>query len=193
MEINKEKSVGLLKRLFCFSGRATRKDFWLTALGLLIADIVVIGVCSVLANILEFLSALFVAVMLLLVLAIAVASVANMFRRIHDLGLSGFWTCYLSPFGLPFLFCAYIMDADESAKEIVERIKNLGSPWLGWIVATLFWPTAATFGMLLILLSPGQKKDNLYGPNPYVVAALPEPAAEATAPADAAGPAEAAQ
>lgn len=171
MEIDKEKSMGILKRLYCFSGRATRKDFWLTALWLIVADVVVIVAALLIGMLLaDFLQQIILFVALLAIAAISVAGVANMFRRIHDLGLSGFWTCYLSPLGLPFMFCAYIMDADESAKAIVERIKNLGSPWLGWIVATLFWPTAASFGMLLILLSPGQKKDNIYGPNPYAEA-----------------------
>ena len=168
MEINKEKSMGILKRLYCFSGRATRKDFWLTALWLFVAEVVVVVAASLIGMLLaDFMQQIILIVALLAIVAISVASVANTFRRIHDLGLSGFWTCYLLPCGLPFMFCAYIMDADESAKAIVERIKNLGSPWLGWIVATLFWPTAATFGLLLILLSPGQRKDNIYGPNPY--------------------------
>lgn len=158
----KKKTLG---SYFCFSGRATRKEFWRTVLGLLIAEVVILAICVMLGSL--FSNELFAIVATLAILAITVAGVANMFRRIHDLGLSGFWTCYLSPFGLPFLFCAYIMDADESAKTVVERIKNVGTPWLGWIVAILFWPAAALFGMFLILLSPGQKMDNQYGPNPY--------------------------
>ncbi len=172
MEVNKGKIVDLLKKLFNFSGRATRKDYWVTTLWLFLAQI---AVCLImwsfysifkegLADVLAF-------PLVLVLLAIGVAGVANLFRRMHDLGLSGFWTVYLLPYvGLPCMFCAYLMDADKSATAMVERIKNVGSPWLSWILTILFWLVGSSFGVLLILLSPGQKQDNIYGPNPYEIA-----------------------
>ena len=171
MTINKESGIGLLKKWFSFSGRATRKDFWLTALWQFLCAI---GLCVIIAIINAIFKSWIAGVLSvpfgLALLSLIVAGYANLFRRLHDLGLSGFWTCYLTPFGIPFLYGAYVMDADASAKAGVERIKNIGSPWLSWILACILWPFASMFSMLLILLSPGQKQDNCYGPNPYEVA-----------------------
>ena len=166
IEVNKKQSMSILKRLYCFSGRATRKEFWLTALGLLVVGVV----AGVVGGVLEAIGLELVAVPLiaLVVIAALVASVANVFRRVHDLGLSGFWMCYLSFFGLPCLYVAYMMDADESAKQVILRIKDVGTPWLGWVLAVIFWPMGSVFGLLLILLSQGQNSDNKYGPNPYL-------------------------
>ena len=166
IEVNKKQGMSILKRLYCFSGRATRKEFWLTALGLLAAGVVAGAVGGVLEAIgLEFVAVPLIA---LVVIAVLAASVANVFRRVHDLGLSGFWMFYLSFFGLPCLYVAYVMDADESAKQVVLRIKDAGTPWLGWILAVIFWPMGSFFGLLIILLSQGQNSDNKYGVNPYL-------------------------
>ena len=168
MEINKDNSTKLLKKLLSFSGRATRKDFWMTILWLFLAEIVLLGIVAVGFVIYDLLGVLLMLPAIPIFALIALALFANVVRRLHDLGLSGFWICYLSPLGLPFMYCAYLMDADESAKAMVERIKNVGSPWLSWILAIFFWASASMFGQLLILLSPGQKQDNIYGSNPYV-------------------------
>ena len=53
-------------------------------------------------------------------------------------------------------------------KQVVLRIKDVGTPWLGWILAFVFWPIGSVFGLLIILLSPGQNSDNKYGTNPYL-------------------------
>ena len=166
IEVDKKQGLSILKRLYCFSGRATRKEFWLTALGLLVAGVVAGAVGGVLEAIgLEFVAVPLIAVV---VIAVMIASVANVFRRVHDLGLSGFWMFYLSFFGLPCLSIAYVMHAAESAKQVVLRIKGAGTPWLGWILAVIFWPMGSFFGLLIILLSQGQNSDNKYGVNPYL-------------------------
>lgn len=172
IEVDKKQGMSILKRLYCFSGRATRKEFWLTVLGLLAVGVV----AGVIGRILDAIKLDFIAVplVILLVIAALVAAVANVFRRIHDLGLSGFWMIYLSFFGLPCLYVAYVMDADESAKQVVFRIKDVGTPWLGWILAFVFWPLGSVFGLLIILLSPGQNADNKYGTNPYAKDAVSE-------------------
>lgn len=166
IDVDKKQSMSVLKRLYCFSGRSTRKEFWLTVLGLAAVEVIAFVVGAILEAIgLRLVAVPFVA---LVVIAVLVASVANVFRRVHDLGLSGFWMFYLSFFGLPCLYVAYVMDADESAKQVVLRIKDVGTPWLGWILAVIFWPTGSFFGLLIILLSQGQNSDNKYGPNPYL-------------------------
>lgn len=165
IRIDKETVLTTLKRQYCFSGRSTRKEFWLTVLGLVAADILIVLLALFFGLIgLGTVGGVLAAV---LFLAVAVAGVANTFRRVHDLGLSGFWLVYLSAFGLPCLYLANIMDVDESAKNAVSRIKAVGSPWLSWLLAIFLWPVASGFGLLLIFLSPGQKADNPYGANPY--------------------------
>ena len=161
-------SMALLKKWFSFSGRATRMDYWLTVLGqciwaaaLTIAMVVIFIVASMVSGVIAI---SLVIPFIIALAALAVAGWANLFRRLHDLGLSGFWSCYLSPLGLSFLYGAYVMDADVTAKAAVDRIKNVGSPWLSWILAWLLWPMASLFAMLLVLLSPGQKQDNIYAP-----------------------------
>lgn len=165
IQVDAKSSMSFAKRLFSFSGRSTRKEFWLTALAL-IGVMIVAGVLGgVLGEIAGFLTFPFVVI----IIAAYVALVANMFRRMHDIGLSGFWVCYLQPFGIACLFIGYLLDADESAKGVIERIRGIGSPWLGWILAILAWFFGWFFGLVLVLLAPGKKEDNAYGPNPYAV------------------------
>ena len=169
MTVNKENSVGLLKKWFCFSGRATRKDYWMTMLWqFLTAVALFLLVCVINSIFKDWFATLLSLPVILALISLIVAGYANLFRRFHDLGLSGFWICYLSPLGLFFLYGAYVMDADVTATAGVERIKNVGSPWLSWILAYLFWPVASLFSAMIVLLSPGQKQDNIYGANPYV-------------------------
>ena len=171
MTFTKDDGIGLLKKWFSFSGRATRKDYWMTVLEQSLCAVAMFVLLIIVQEILSSVSWLANLLSLPLVLALlslVVAAYANLFRRLHDLGLSGFWTCYLSPLGLFFLYGSYVMDADSTATAGVERIKNVGSPWLSWILAYIFWPVASLFSLLLILLSPGKKQDNIYGPNPYV-------------------------
>ena len=172
IEVDKKRGMTILKRSYCFSARAPRKEFWLTVLGLLAVEIVMGAVVAALEAIgLDFIA---VPVAVVITIAVLVAAVANVFRRFHDLGLSGFWMFYLSVLGLPFLYVAYMMDADESAKQVVLRIKDVGTPWLGWILAFIFWPMGSFFGLFIILLSPGQNADNKYGANPYMKNAVAE-------------------
>ncbi len=169
MTINKENSVGLLKKWFSFSGRATRKDYWLTVLWQFLCAVALFVIIVVIQCIFkDWLAGLLSVPFILALISLIVAAYANLFRRFHDLGLSGFWICYLLPLGLFFLYGAYVMDADETATAGLERIKKVGSPWLSWILACMLWPMASSFSMLLVLLSPGQKQDNIYGANPYM-------------------------
>ena len=120
IEVDKKQGMSILKRLYCFSGRATRTEFWLTVLGLLAAGVIVGAVGGILEAIgLDFIALPIIA---LVVIALLVASVANVFRRVHDLGLSGFWMFYLSFLGLPCLYVAYVMDA---LRETTTKIWNI--------------------------------------------------------------------
>ena len=165
---SKAKAIGFLKQLFCFSGRFTVKQYWLWILILFIIQVAIGALAAVIG-----VDSLFGAVFFVLEIAWLVACYANLFRRLHDLGLSGYWAFYLSPAGIPAIYCSYAMDADKSVGDLVERIKKLGHIW-GWILAFLLWPVGSLFGFLLVSFSKGQEKDNLYGKNPYAPA---EPAA----------------
>ena len=171
----REKAIGFLRKLFSFSGRSTVKQYWLTILELFgiqvaLCILLALGFALFKDSPMAFLWSILVG---LLYLASVVAAYANLFRRLHDLGLSGWWALYLSLFGLPAIFCSYAMDADNSVSTLVERIKALGHIW-GWILAMLFWPVGGLFGFLMISFARSQEGDNAYGKDPH---APPEPAA----------------
>ena len=171
------------QRLFSFAGRATRKDFWLTALGILAGwAILLVGRSSslelvawtsvnkpILVKPLVFLLE-FLFVVLFVVLNWL--GLANLVRRLHDLDLSGFWVVYLTPFGLYALLVTYMMGVDDSAKRVIDRVKNMAS-WFAWILATVAWMVGAPIGLFFALLTPGRPEDNVYGPSPYPVASAP--------------------
>ena len=104
----------------------------------------------------------------ILYLAITVCYISLSVRRLHDLGLSGFWLWYLNPFGLPVVYMVYLLDLDSACNQVVEKIQKTGSTWLGWILAWLFWPVGAAATLFLLFLYNGKREDNEFGPNPYV-------------------------
>ena len=168
--INKETGMLLLNKLFEFSGRAARREYFLYSLAISVTMVVLFAIGAFLAGISDWLIILalpfFIAAILLIL-----ALLATLFRRLHDLGLSGFWIFYFIPFvGLPALIFAYLLGVDDSAKSVIERIKGFGSPWLGWILMILFWTAGSWFGSILILAATGTKGDNFYGPEPLAKA-----------------------
>ena len=62
----------------------------------------------------------------------------------------------------------YLLALDNSVDNIIERVKNTGSVWVGWILAIPAWILGATAALFLLTLYKGKKEDNEYGPNPYV-------------------------
>jgi len=158
MELNKENGLGILKRMFSFSGRASRKEYWLYSIGIVLVMILNLA----LLQISDYLGIIVVPV----VIALLVASLATTFRRLHDLGLSGFWICYLTPLGLAALTMAYLLGADNTAEKMIERIRGIGSPWLSWIITAIFWFVGFWVGSLMIAFAVGQKGENQYGPDP---------------------------
>ena len=166
IQINKETSKTFLANLFRFSGRAARKEYWLYTLGIALVQFALFAVGFLFVAISEWLIILTLPLWLA-AFALILALIATLFRRLHDLGLSGFWVCYLLPMiGLPALVFAYLLGADDSAKNVIERIKGIGTPWLSWIVVIFCWINGSWFGNILIAVAPGQKGENLYGPDP---------------------------
>ena len=158
--------VSTLKKSFSFKGRATRKEFWLFWLFTFIVYLLLGVVALLLAG--SVLGTIWGILSLIVCIALLIPYISVAVRRFHDLGLSGFWFWYLNPVGLPVIFVVYLLGLDKVADRIVEKIQNVGSPWLGWILTWLFWPCGATAALLLLFLYAGKKEDNEFGPNPYI-------------------------
>ena len=158
--------VSTLKKSFSFKGRATRKEFWLFWLFTFIVHLLLGVVALLLAG--SVLGTIWGILSLIVCIALLFPYISVAVRRFHDLGLSGFWFWYLNPFGLPVIFVVYLLGLDKIADRIVEKIQNVGSPWLGWILTWLFWPCGATVALILLFLYAGKKEDNEFGPNPYI-------------------------
>lgn len=157
------KSV--LLKSFTFKGRATRKEFWSFILFFLCVQIVV--------NIISFLTVgsrlgtIWMIISLIIFIALLIPYISVAVRRLHDLGLSGFWFWYLNPLGLPVVFVVYLLDLDQNSNKIIDKIQKIGSPWLGWILTWLFWPVGAFAAQLLLFLYAGKDEANEFGPSPY--------------------------
>jgi len=157
--------VDTLKKTLTFKGRATKADFWIFMLfvfvfGIVASLLIVLTGGSALGNIV-------LVILGLLYLALIVCYISVSVRRLHDLGLSGFWLWYLNPFGLPVIYMVYLLDLDRASNRVIEKIQATGSVWLGWILTWLFWPIGATITLFLLFLYDGKKEDNEFGPNPY--------------------------
>lgn len=156
--------VGTLKKSLTFKGRASKKEFWLYLLFAVV--VMLIGgalYCLAAGSVLGTIIGIIVA---LVWLALLVCYISLSVRRLHDLGLSGFWLWYLNPVGLPVIYMVYLLDLDRACNQVVEKIQKTGSVWLGWILAWLFWPIGASFTLLLLFLYDGKKEENEFGPNP---------------------------
>ena len=160
-----ETLLGTFKKTFSFKGRATRKEFWLYVLFSLIVNII-LGGLVILAEGSALCTALGV-IMALVDLALLICYISVSVRRLHDLGLSGFWLWYLNPLGLPVIYMVYLLDMDNACNQVVDKIQKTGSTWLGWILAVLFWPVGAFACLFLLFLYSGKNEANEFGPSPY--------------------------
>ncbi|MBR2509888.1 MAG: DUF805 domain-containing protein [Lentisphaeria bacterium] len=154
-----------LSSSFSFSGRATRKEFWIFTIINFIIFFILGIICAALSAIISNDAPYFLLVLLSVILI--VPSISLTVRRLHDVGLSGFWVWYLNPTGLPIIFVVYLLGLDKSVDNIIERIRNIGSTWLGWILTIIFWAVGAPAAIFLLYLYAGKKEANEYGPSPY--------------------------
>ena len=63
-----------------------------------------------------------------IVLFFTIVLMAVSVRRLHDLGMSGFWIMYLNILGLPVIYLVYLLDLDSSCNRVVEKIWNSKHP-----------------------------------------------------------------
>lgn len=167
------KDAGLLllqtlKKSFSFQGRATRKEFWLFVVADLLLTFLLFLLTSLMGRINDTVCEIFLYITLAVFVLLLIPFVSVAVRRLHDVGLSGFWFWYLNPVGLAVVFVVYLLELDKVAERIVNKVQGVGSPWLGWILTWLFWPCGATAALILLFLYAGKKEDNEFGPNPYI-------------------------
>ena len=104
-----------VKKTFSFKGRATKKEFWCFFLFSVIVYILTILLLALILGAQStFLNILALVVFGIIWLGITICSISLSVRRLHDLGLSGFWLWYLSPFGLPVVYMVYLLDLDNA-------------------------------------------------------------------------------
>jgi len=84
----------VLRNYVGFSGRARRTEYWMFALVNFLIEVVLV-ILSAATH-----SGLFIALIVLYGLAVLLPSLAVLVRRIHDIGMSGWWILIgLIPFG----------------------------------------------------------------------------------------------
>ncbi len=158
--------IHTLKHTFCLCGRARRREFWFYVVSVNIALLLLMIIGLGLGRIAEVLGAIWMGLTALVAIALAIPMISLVVRRLHDVNLSGFWYWYLTPCGLPVIYMVYLLDLDQSVNSIVEKIKNVGSTWLGWILAFLCWTVGAPVTLVLLFLYKGTAGQNQYGPDP---------------------------
>lgn len=89
-------SFGLFwKNIFNFSGRTTRRDYWLATLGLYIGCVIMVVIFLLVSMFFGendvILTLLFALVMFIYLLAASIATISMQVRRFHDIGKSGWW------------------------------------------------------------------------------------------------------
>ena len=166
MNAIKDSLISTLKKTLSFKGRATRLDFWTFVVFWVLVNIVLFVFTALLSLI--RIGVVGLALSGIINLAFFVCYISVSVRRLHDLGLSGFWIWYLQPAGLAIIYVVYLLGLDSASERVIGKIQNVGSAWLGWILTFLFWPAGSAAALFLMFLYAGKKEDNEFGPNPYI-------------------------
>ena len=170
--------INTIKKTFTVQGRATRLDYWTFVACYLLLRII-LGLLVAGGFALHFVVGIIIAIPVIIIeIAGAICFITLSIRRLHDLGMTGFWLIYLGCWlpGLSALFVCYLLDIDTACNRMIEKTKNIGSPWLGWILTILAWFFGGAYWALIMLnLYKGKEEDNEFGPSPYTKPA-PAPA-----------------
>ncbi len=156
--------ISTLKKSFTFAGRANRLEFWTFAIAYVLVSIILGMIGVVLSLIWSKLGTAWGVLSSLVMLVLIIPYISVSVRRLHDLGLSGFWLWYLNPFGLPVIYIVYLLDLDQACNKLIDKINKVGSAWLGWILTILFFPVGATLSLFLLFLYKGKPEENEFGP-----------------------------
>lgn len=148
--------ISVLKKYAVFSGRASRKEYWMFILFNIIFGIIASIIDSII-GIKIYGSGLIIN---LYTLAILIPSLAVSVRRLHDTGRSGWWL-------------------------LIESVPIIGIIWMLIPTINLFWTLFPIMYLVWILISiigsiwffvltllKGNPGDNKYGPDPKAAAAV---------------------
>lgn len=158
--------MATVKKAFVYQGRASRCEFWTYTIAAWVVSFALAVVTLIFGAIADFLAVIFSAIYLLAVIAMIIPAISLSVRRLHDVGLSGFWLLYLSPCGLPIVYIAYLLGLDSTCDKLIEKNNKVGSCWLGWILTILAWIIGASAVLFLIFLYPGKAEANEFGESP---------------------------
>lgn len=156
---NRASAESFNQRMFSFSGRLNRLLFFTRWLFVEIGGTILIIALMVAGAILPLLGIFLFAAMVIVAIAMVVATYALMTRRLHDMGFNGSWV-------LIFFFCNILAGRDSAirAGELTE------ASVIGLLASVI---TAIFF--LLLLFWPGEEGPNAYGPDPLQGGALAVP------------------
>ena len=165
--------IGAFKKYAVFSGRATRKEFWMFTLINTIVNIIVAVALTIIVG--EYKGLIFIPT--LYTLAVFIPSLAISCRRLHDIGKSGWWILItLVPFiGSLLLFSFYVIDSQTGTNKYgpnpkgdgyVQKNPNVWATIIA-IVVILFLLVMVT-SIVLVSLNSARKVQNRNNSAPTV-------------------------
>ena len=135
-----------------FKGRAPRAEYWWYVLAVFVVAIVLSVVERVLG--LSGMVGPYGPLTLLLVLGLFVPGLAVGIRRLHDTNRSGFWMLLMVPYLIATLLSIQAMASGSMA--------GLGAAGVLAIIGLI-----CAIGLLVLMVLPGTRGPNSYGPDPY--------------------------
>jgi uncharacterized membrane protein YhaH (DUF805 family) len=141
-----------LKKYADFTGRAPRAEFWWFYLGTLVAYLVAMIVDSLVGIELLGPYGLFT---LLIAVALILPGLAATVRRLHDTNRSGWWVLIAV---VPYFIMGVMMGRSMASGDTA----GMASAGLVGLIAL-----AGGIAMIVVMVLPGNKGDNRFGPDPY--------------------------
>lgn len=161
--------IGTARNVFNYKGRSTRFEYWTFMLAAFIVNVILalafVGADAISSDV----GQICIYPIGLCYIALFVVILPLTVRRLHDVGLSGFWLIYLQPLGWAVIYTAYLLELDSSCNKVINNNAKIGagSGWLGWILTLMGWTIGSGAMLFVILLNGSKKGANEYGPNPY--------------------------
>ncbi len=123
------KALAYAFRHVTFEGRATRMEFWMAELGILLLAVAMVVVFGLLSDLTgesdDSLGPVFAVLALIFIVAVYVVGFCLSVRRLHDVGMSGWWVLIsLVPYvGALVLFVLYCLDSAHGSNEYGPSVK----------------------------------------------------------------------
>jgi uncharacterized membrane protein YhaH (DUF805 family) len=162
-----DNALEVLKKFNVFSGRASRKEFWMFVLAAFLG-----GVALAILSAIPFLGRLFSIIASLYQLGIIVLSLSVGIRRLHDVNKSGkLMIPYIIGF-VPLIILTFItgtvLSRSTYALGLYGYMTGFSMIYIFGILSVLFGIIAAVFGIILLVfwIREGDPGANKYGPKP---------------------------